>query len=426
MNTISPLNPDVRPDGAPKHPDQNTPEQFAGDTTTDSPNYDNNPMPAFEIEQQTQTDRREIADAPQSQVTPPTLAAATTSPVAVTSPTLSTVTTQGSGFAMKYIASLLGGLTAVSALSALSFTLLDYFINRPEGVRIGGMFDTSTIVSTWHVWLVACALTFTGVYLLLSRATAKSIAANLPSERELNVAEMARSIFTALLLIGGVYLVASLVFTLLNGTLAAAEIDARDIAVQIAGSVLVIGWIVGVMKHQSAVHLEGKNGVAGIVIAVGAVVLSVLAAVFLLAAGRNAVIDSRTLSDLSTIESKLMSYNLKNESYPEHLDILTIDDSKLKSRLGNYKYSQIKSRDTYQSSYLDFTKMDSDSLYDTVMNSDSTLPPVKVGYKLCATFLTDASTKSDLYDSAALSLGASKSTTFYSHPKGEHCVEHDA
>ena len=424
MNTITPLNPGVKPDLLPESPKTDTPVQ-SPEKTMDPIDYPNYPMPAFEVEQPSS----HPTPAAQS-VTPSAVPATPASSGAGRAQIKSMTVIASSGFLMKYIASLFAGISVLSGLTSLSFILLDHFINKPEGLKLGSMFDASTIVSTWHVWLVASLLTFTTLYLLLSRAAGKYLAANNASDNEVQVGEVARSIFTAILIIFAAYLAASLLFTLLNSTIAAAEIEGKDIAIQVAGSVLAFIWITLIIKHQSVVHQQGKNGLAGIILAVVAAAIVIVASVFLLAAGRNAVIDSRTLSDLSTVQSELSTYNAKNDQYPESLSVLAIDDEKVKSRLSNYKYTRTQTTDesTAQDSYEDM--FSSDDFYSSGSTSSfrTLQPATKNGYKLCANFLTDASSKSDLYGgSADLTEGASASasTSFYSHGKGEHCIERD-
>lgn len=419
MNTITPLNPDVKPDTLPESPKPDVPSQ-SEEKTMDPLDYTNYTMPAFEIEQS------KAQPAVPASAASPTVPSTSAAYGAGAAPVKSMTVITSSGFLMKYIASLFAGISVLCGLSSLGFILLDHFINKPTGVTLGSMFDASTLVSTWHVWLVASLVTFIVLYLALSRAAGKYLAGDTASEREVQVAEVARSIFTAVLMISAAYLVASLLFTLLNSTLAAAEVEGKDIAIQVVGSILAFIWIGVIIKHQSAVHLQGKNGIAGAILAVSVVVFAVLASVFLLAAGRNAVIDSRTVSDLSTIQSELSNYKAKNDGFPENLNQLTIDDEKVKSRLGKYTYTRTEStaKKSFMQSYDDMTSSDSGSMFSSMNDFSSSSSSTDSGYKLCANFLTDASSKSSGYGSSTEQAGGS-SSTFYSHGKGEHCVERD-
>lgn len=419
MNTLTPLNPDVKPEALPEQPDPiaSGPTQ---ESSMDPLAYSTAAMPAFEIEE-SKTPTTPPATPPTVPITPAAFGVGA-APKAATSMTL----IASSGFLMKYIASLFAGISVLSGLSSLGFILLDHFINKPEGMKIGSMFDASTIVSTWHVWLVASLLTFVLLYLMLSRASGKYLASDSASDREVQVGEVARSIFTAVLIIFTAYLVASLLFTLLNSTLAAAEIEGKDIAIQVAGSVLAFLWVGLIIKHQSAVHLQGRNGVAGVILAGAVVTVAVLAAIFLLAAGRNAVIDNRTVSDLSTVQSELSSYKAKNDTFPEHLSVLPIEDTKVKGRLAKYTYTRTQSTTQKSAGYDSYEDMiASSSFYGSTSTFGKQTPTTESGYKLCATFLTDASSKSGVYDVTTTEATGNTSANFYSHGKGEHCVERD-
>jgi hypothetical protein len=426
MNTITPLNPDVKPDALPESPVSDAPSA-ASETSMDPLDYTNYSMPAFEVEQSKAPTVVVAAPAiSQNPAVSPQPVAMGVGPMSPSASASSMTLIASSGFLMKYIASLFAGISVLSGLSSLGFILLDHFINKPEGAKIGSMFDASTIVSTWHVWLVASVLTFVALYLVLSRASGKYLAGDNASEREVQVGEVARSIFTAVLIIFTTYLVASLLFTLLNSTLAAAEVEGKDIAIQVAGSVLAFIWVGLIIKHQSSVHLQGKNGVAGAVLAGAVLTVAVLASVFLLAAGRNAVIDSRTVSDLSTVQSELSSYKAKNDTFPESLTTLPIEDAKVKGRLAKYTYTRTQptaQQSSFNDSYEDM--LTSDSFYGSTSTFGKTATIAESGYKLCATFLTDASSKSNAYDLTTTEATGSTSANFYSHGKGEHCVERD-
>jgi type II secretory pathway pseudopilin PulG len=309
-------------------------------------------------------------------------------------------------------------------LSTLGFILLDHFINRPDGVKIGGLYDASSVVSSWHVWLIASLVTFTALYLVLSRAAGKRIAAGLIPERQMQAAEVARSIFTAILVITSATLVASLLFTLLNGTLAAAEIEVKDIVIQIAGTIATFIWVGAIVWHQTTIHRKGRNGLAGVILACAAIILAVIASIFLLAAGRNAVIDSHTMSDLSTIQSKLMSYKSEHDTYPDNLSSLNITDEAIKRRLGSYTYTHIVTPASTSSLWDDTSTKSSSSMYDMtdMYSTTSSQPTTTSSYKLCANFLTDDSKDSSILYSSAKS---QNSTTFSGLGKGEHCVETD-
>lgn len=414
MNVITPLNPDVQPDALPESPKPDASTQ-SNDAVTAPLDYVDYNIPAVEVEQPSVQPASYASMPPK----PPTTQAAFGVGAV---PTKSAAVIASSSFLMKYIASLFAGVNVLYGLAVFGFILLDHFINKPAGAKVGNVFDASTLVSTWHVWLVASLLTFAVLYLTLSRSVGKYIVEDNASEREIQVAEVARSIFTAILVISAASLVASLLFTLLNGTLAAAEIEGKDIAIQVVGSILAFIWIGLIIWHQTSIHVRGKNGVAGISLAAGALIIAVLASVFLLAAGRNAVIDSRTTSDLSTIQSELSSYKFKNDTYPDKLSLLTIDDEKTKSRIGKYTYTRTETAKQSSFQVGDEDMFSSDSMYDSPssFSRSSSLP--ESGYKLCATFLTDASKTSTLYDGTMTDSDGS-SSTFSSHGKGEHCVE---
>jgi type II secretory pathway pseudopilin PulG len=409
MNTLTPLNPDVKPDALPENPRPEAPVQ-SSETLASPQDYVDYNIPAIEVEQPS------VQPASYTPVTPvtPTQAAFGVGAVSKAIPAIAF-----GGFLMKYIASLFAGISVLYGLSSLGFALLDHFINQPAGVKIGSLFNASSLVSTWHVWLVASLLTFAVLYLTLSRSAGKYIAGDLVSKKELQVAEVARAIFTAILIISATSLMASLVFTLLNGTLAAADIDGKDIAIQVVGSILAFAWIGILVWHQTSIHLRGKNGVAGAILTIGVALLAVLASVFLLATGRNAVIDSRTVSDLSTVQSALMSYKSAHDDYPEKLSVLTIEDEAVKGRLAKYTYTRTEAtkQASLQQKYSDM--IDSGSMYDSLDTLSDNSTSVEPGYKLCANFLTDASASG----SSLTTQSYSSTSTFYSHGKGEHCVD---
>jgi type II secretory pathway pseudopilin PulG len=423
VNTLSPLNPDTKPDQLPENPITDTPAQPA-ERMAETPSYVDYNVPDIEVEPSIAPPSGSFnvqnATPAESRYVAPAAVQSDKNPVSVGEPTV-----PSSGFLVGYITSLFAGTSMLYGLSTLGFILLDHFINRPDGVKIGGLYDASSVVSSWHVWLIASLVTFTALYLVLSRAAGKRIAAGLIPERQMQAAEVARSIFTAILVITSATLVASLLFTLLNGTLAAAEIEIKDIVIQIAGTIATFIWVGAIVWHQTTIHRKGRNGLAGVILASVAVILAVVASIFLLAAGRNAVIDSHTMSDLSTIQSKLMSYKSEhNNTYPDNLSSLDITDEAVKKRLGNYTYTHIVTPASTSSLWDDTSDKSSGSMYDmTDMYSTTGSPSTTTSsYKLCANFLTDDSKDSSvLYGSAK----SQSSTTFYGHGKGEHCVETD-
>jgi hypothetical protein len=431
MNTLTPLNPDTKPEQLPESPKPETAAQPTGQMV-DTTNYVDFNVPDVEVEQpiaQPFVASPTEAPAQPAAFTAPRPIAST--PVAFGGHTTETqvATEPSSGFLVGYIASLFAGVSVLYGLSSLGFILLDHFIKKPADLTIGGYFDASSFVSTWHVWLVASLVTFAVVYLILSRSAAKHIAAGLIPERQIQASEVARSIFTAVLVISSASLMASLLFTLLNGTLAAAEIQGEDIAIQIIGTIMTFAWVAIIVWHQSTIHLRGRNGIPGAILAVGVTAIAVVASIFLIGAGRNGVIDARTVSDLSTIQSELSSYKGLHETYPTKLTDLTIKDEAIKKRLGKYTYTQTESvapsSSQQQSSFSLEDYSSSDSMYDMMSNYQTTSEPTSTTtstYKLCATFLTDTSSKSNVSGLTAQS-ETSKSTSFNSHPKGEHCVE---
>jgi type II secretory pathway pseudopilin PulG len=424
MNTLTPLNPDIKPEQLPERP--NAGEVTPAADQPDPISYADYNVPTVELESPLPQPTAYVAPT----VTPSTpVVFGRSAPVSTTAVQVPT-----SGFLVGYIASLFAGVSVLYGLSTLGFILLDHFINRPAGLKIGSMFDASGLISTWHVWLISSLLTFTVLYLILSGSAGKHIAAGLIPERQLQAAEVARSVFTAVLVVSCVSLVAGLLFTLLNSTLAAAEVEAKAVAIQVVGSILTFIWVGIIIWHQSAIHQNGRNGVTGAILATGVIAVVLTAAIFLLAAGRNAVIDSRTVSDLSTIQSKLMSYQLEHEKYPTDLASLKIEDESIAKRLSKYTYTQKEdaapaSSSSSSSSFQSFESDDSssDSIYDmTSYYGNATKEASTVStYKLCANFLTDTAGDgtTDLLSGQAAGVSASSAATFTTHPKGQHCVE---
>jgi competence protein ComGC len=334
--------------------------------------------------------------------------------------TVPPVPTAGSNiFLVKQLALLFSGLSVLGGLISLGYVLLDHFIaDKTSG---SGAYNVGHYINSWHVWLVASIITFGGVYVWLSLTVQRALGTGLNSTNDSRVMVVARSIFMGILVIVATTLVAGLLYLLLSVTLAAADISWRDAMIEIFGAVNGLLWI-GVLLWQQ--HLLGKqssNRLPVIVIAAGIVLLALLTAIFPILSNRAETIDRRTVSDLTTIQSSILTYKYKHDRLPSSLSDLTIDESSTKGRLDDYKY-KVTSSSTSSSSLDDLFGSSSSSSYSIGKYSRQT-------YQLCATFktdTTDAASDSPTPAYGGISEGVSttnRTQSFSVHEKGEQCFD---
>lgn len=302
-------------------------------------------------------------------------------------------------FLFQYVTLLASGLVLLSLLSFTGFALLNHWLGEAGPA---GMF--SGVEYSLYIYLLASLVVF-GILHAWMRMCVRNVS---PGDQP-SAVRVFRAIFLTILVLTIIGSMAALAYVGIDMLLGAGDYSAKSAWLVVLDSLQVIlwasllWWYFKQPRSKAIVYTASVGVVAG--------VMAVLLLTLPIFSKRDAVIDSRTSSDLSAIAAKINEYARKNNKLPAALGDVKLDD-KVASRVGNYEYlpgeaSAPKSMPTTPEDYLGYSSSSSGSAFS---------------YKLCATFKTDTTKDED--DTIFLSYfggsGAMK------HPSGRHCFDHSA
>ena len=300
----------------------------------------------------------------------------------------------------RYVTMLVSGLVLLSLLSLAGFAVLNHWLGESTPAAIFSGFEYYAylyllvglvVFGALHVWMRMCV-------------------ANINDDQP-SAAHVFRAIFLTILVLTIVGSLGAMAYVGVDMLLGTGNYSSKGTWLIVLDSLQVIFWAALLLWYFK------KPRTTAVVYAAGAAVVVSLMAVLLLVlpifAKRDAVIDSRTMSDLSAISVKISEYTRKNSKLPGSLSDIKLDD-KLASRIGKYEYQPgsapaPKSAPTTLEEYLNYSPSSS--------STDSGF-----SYKLCATFKTDTTKNED--DTTFLAyFGGSGSSK---HPSGRHCFDYSA
>lgn len=305
----------------------------------------------------------------------------------------------GKFFLFQYVAMLVSGLILLSLLSFTGFALLNHWLGEatPTGIFSGFeyyaymyLLVSLVLFGTLHVWM---------------RVRVGEVA----NDDQPQATRVFRAIFLTILILTIVGSVGAMLYVGVDMLLGTGDYSAKSTWLIMLDSLQVILWAALLWWYFKQPRAMAMAYTVGMAVVVG--IMAVLLVVLPLFSKRDAVIDSRTSSDLSAITAKVSEYTKKNNKLPAALSDVKLDD-KVASRAGKYEYqpgqaAAPKSTPTTQDDYLSYSPSASDSSFS---------------YKLCATFKTDTAKNED--DTTFLSYFGGSETS--KHPSGHYCFDHVA
>lgn len=362
-------------------------------------------------------------------------------------------------FLVAYLTSVFSALSLLFSSAFLAYVLLDHFIAEKKEESLLFSFDLAPL----YISTMASIIVFAVLYLISTQYVAKKAASDTIGLRDWRAYKIIYALFSATLLVTGASVLASLVYIPLAQMMIADDLSNDQILIQVLGGVHVFVWIALLLWQERLVKLGKNSRVQGVIIAILALAVVVLTAVYPVGSKADERYDRRIENDLSVIQSEIDTYKTAHSgTYPETLAQLEFKGhSQVESRLDNYKYTVKKettepasaqpelSEDSDYYKYLSDiaamqpngnTDKDEDAASDTsdqgisqtdpqagtMQRSFSSILPVpttRTTYELCATFKTDTTEKDD---GSSLLTGLSSITsissyTFSSHKAGEVC-----
>lgn len=316
---------------------------------------------------------------------------------AVIVPNSALLVSSGKFFLFRYVTMLVSGLVLLSLLSFAGFAVLNHWLGESTPAMFSGLEYYA------YLYLLVGIAVFGALHVWMRMRTA-NVTDDQPS-----ATRVFRAIFLTILVLTIVGSLGAMVYVGVDTLLGTGDYSPKGTWLIMLDSLQVIFWAALLwwyFKQPRTMAVAYAAG-AGVVVCVMAVLLLILP----IFAKRDAVIDSRTTSDLSAISVKINEYTRKNNKLPGSLGDVKLDD-KLASRVGKYEYQPggaptPKSAPTTLEEYLNYSSSSADSGFS---------------YKLCATFKTDT-TKNENDITFLSYFGGSGSSK---HPSGRHCFDYSA
>lgn len=334
-------------------------------------------------------------------------------------------------FLAAYLVSIFSALTLLSGAATLGYVLLDYFIPKETDVKGAFYLD----LSAFYISIMASMTVFGALYLAASLYSAKAAADDTIAIKDWRVYKVVYAVFTAILLTVAATVLASFLYIPIAQSMVADDLTWRQIIIQIMGGVSVLLWVAVLIWQERLVKQGAHSKLQGVVVALGALILTVLTAAFPVAGRADDRYDARTVADLTKIQTALGSYKTEHNKLPTTLkDLDLVEYPTVKKRLAAYKYTVTggTTSDTVttqrQQVLMQGSESDTDysSLYNSSMSNDSMSgygSSARQSYKLCATFRTDTSAGDDPTSVLSIVGTISGSSTFAKHKKGEVCFD---
>jgi hypothetical protein len=307
-------------------------------------------------------------------------------------------------FLFQYITMLVSGLVLLALLSFTGFALLNHWLGEPSLASIFSGFEYYA-----YIYLLVSLVLFGALHAWMRMRVGAVVEDDQPS-----AVRVFRAIFLTVLILTMVGSVGTMLYIGVDMLLGTGDYSAKSAWLIILDSLQVILWAALLWWYFRQPRAAAVVYTAGVAIVVG--VMAVLLVAFPIFSKRDAVIDSRTSADLSSIETAVSAYVDKNDKLPAALSDVTLGD-KVKSRVGNYEYqiTQATQPDIKPTSpeadYLN-------SLEDYALFAQAGI----LQYKLCATFKTDTTTK----ENDGNLLMSYFSSGMAQHPSGRHCFDKKA
>lgn len=305
----------------------------------------------------------------------------------------------GKYFLFQYVTLLASGLVLLALLSWSGFALLNHWLGEKSAANMFSGFEYYL-----YIYLLVSLVVFGGLH-----AWMRMRVGDVAQDSQPSATRVFRAIFLTILALTIAGAVGVMLYVGADMLLGTGDYSAKSMWLILLDSLQVILWAVLMWwyfkqpRAAAPVYALAAAAVVGVV--------AVLLVVLPIFSKRDAVIDSRTSSDLSTISTEISEYTKKNNKLPESLRDIKLDD-KVASRIGKYEYqpgqaASPKSAPTTFEEYLSYSP-----------GADSSF-----SYKLCATFKTDTMKEEDddpIFLSYFTSSGMAK------HPSGRHCFDQTA
>lgn len=343
----------------------------------------------------------------------------------------------------------------------LGYVLIDHFLGAKKDDSSWFYLDLAPL----YISIMATLSVFGLIYIVASRYVSKSASDDTIGLKDWRAYKVVYAIFTALLIATGASVIAGLLYIPLAQLLIADDLESKRILVTTLASLHVLVWI-GILVWQERLVKKAKQSwLQGFVVVAGVAIVVVATGIFPVGSKTNDRYDHRVESDLSSLETKIMSYQSDNKgALPANLAALKFDeDEPLKGRINNYKYTvkEVKQDNKKESANAQTTKVNATVLKDlslkdganSIQGSDSSYSDdsassdeayynalyesmysqrsdqTQKSYELCATFRTDTTKKSnkaagvlDYALSGTSTFGGSGNTAeFTKHKTGEVC-----
>lgn len=307
-------------------------------------------------------------------------------------------------FLFQYVTMLASGLVLVTLLSLTGAALLNHWLGEQSVASIFSGFEYYA-----YIYLLVSLVLFGGLHAWMRMRVSGEQSDDQPS-----ATRVFRAIFLTILILTMVGSVGTMLYVGVDMMLGTGDYSAKSTWLIMLDSLQVIVWAVLLWWYFKQPRVMAVAYTTGVAIVVG--VMAVLLVLLPIFSKRDAVIDSRTSADLSSIEIAITTYVDKNDKLPATLGDVTLDD-KVKSRVANYEYQitqatqpEIKPTSP-EEEYLN-------SLEDYALFAQAGI----LQYKLCATFKTDTTTK-EKDDNLLMSYFSSGMAA---HPSGRHCFDKKA
>lgn len=307
-------------------------------------------------------------------------------------------------FLFRYVTMLVSGLILLALLSFTGFALLNQWLGEPS---LAGVFSGFEYYA--YIYLLISLVLFGGLHAWMRMCVANAESSDQPS-----AVRVFQAIFLTILVLTAVGSIGTMLYVGVDMLLGTGDYSAKSAWLIILDSLQVILWAALLWWYFKQSRATAVVYTASVAIVVG--VMAVLLVAFPIFSKRDAVIDSRTSADLSSIETAITAYVDKNNKLPATLSDVTLGD-KVKSRVGNYEYQITQA--TQQNSKQPTSPEDDylNSLEDYALFAQAGI----LQYKLCATFKTDTTKEND-----GNLLMSYFSSGMAQHPSGRHCFDKKA
>lgn len=309
----------------------------------------------------------------------------------------------GKFFLFQYVTMLVSGLILFSLLSFTGFALLNHWLGEAAPASIFSGFEYYA-----YIYLLVSLVLFGALHVWMRVRVGE--AAN---DEQPQATRVFRAIFLTILILAIVGSVGAMLYVGVDMLLGTGDYSAKSMWLIMLDSLQVIVWAALLWWYFRQSRAMAVAYTAGVAVVIG--VMAVLLVVLPIFSKRDAVIDSRTSADLSSIETAISTYVDKNDKLPATLGDVTLGD-KIKSRVGNYEY-QIT-----QATQPDIKPTSPEEEYLNSLEDYALLAQAGIlQYKLCATFKTDTTKEKD-----GNLLMSYFSSGMAQHPSGRHCFDKKA